>query len=174
LSKGDARNGCCPGGTCGSADGSAAGTLGRNANGRGDGPFETLSTCLALIEIVNSCNLSCPTCYADSPLGSGHALDAAPLTDLQARIQGVIDRKGRIEILQLSGGEPTCTRSSSNWCAGPRPILALTTSAEHQRRPDRKDDGFIEELGRTFRYGGMQLYLQFDGPQEAGQRAPCR
>ena len=28
---------------------------------------ESLSTCLALIEIVNSCNLSCPTCYADSP-----------------------------------------------------------------------------------------------------------
>jgi MoaA/NifB/PqqE/SkfB family radical SAM enzyme len=26
---------------------------------------------------------------------------------LQRRIQGVIDRKGRIEILQLSGGEPT-------------------------------------------------------------------
>ena len=28
-------------------------------------------------------------------------------TDLQRRIQGVIDRKGGIEILQLSGGEPT-------------------------------------------------------------------
>src|SRR5262245_56894112 len=35
--------------------------------------FERLSTCLALIEIVRSCNLSCPTCYADSPLGSGTA-----------------------------------------------------------------------------------------------------
>jgi hypothetical protein len=30
-----------------------------------------------------------------------------PLGDLQRRIQAVIDRKGRIEILQLSGGEPT-------------------------------------------------------------------
>jgi len=34
-------------------------------------------------------------------------LDATPLEDLKSRIQGVIDRKGRIEILQLSGGEPT-------------------------------------------------------------------
>ena len=57
--------------------------------------------------IVNSCNLSCPTCYADSPLGAGHKLDAVPLQDLQRRIQGVVDRKGGIEILQLSGGEPT-------------------------------------------------------------------
>src|SRR5437867_11647459 len=40
-------NSCC------SVDGSSVGTLGRNAGGRGDGPFETLSTCLALIEIVN-------------------------------------------------------------------------------------------------------------------------
>ncbi len=51
--------------------------------------LECLSTCLALIEIVNSCNLACPTCYADSPTGK---VDAVPLADLQRRIQGVIDR----------------------------------------------------------------------------------
>src|SRR5207247_9339465 len=92
---------------CCAADGSIAGTLGRNAQGRGEAPFEKLSTCLALIEIVNSCNLSCPPCYADSPVGTGQKVDAIPLADLQRRIQGVIDRKGKIEILQLSGGEPT-------------------------------------------------------------------
>src|SRR5207249_3273251 len=93
--------------TCCSAEGSAAGTLGRNVAGRGAAPFEKLSTCLALIEIVHSCNLACPTCYADSPLGSGRGVDAVPLSDLQRRIQGVVDRKGGIEILQISGGEPT-------------------------------------------------------------------
>src|SRR5207302_534427 len=46
---------------CCAADGSAAGTLGRNANpGDALGIQEKLSTCLALIEIVHSCNLSCP------------------------------------------------------------------------------------------------------------------
>ena len=69
--------------------------------------MEKLSTCLALIEIVNSCNLACPTCYADSPVGTGARVDAVPIDDLKRRIQGVIDRKGGIEILQLSGGEPT-------------------------------------------------------------------
>jgi hypothetical protein len=92
LARGNPENdaGCCGGGSaCCAADGSTAGTLGRNAPGRGDAPFETLSTCLALIEIVNSCNLSCPTCYADSPLGIGQKVDAVPLDDLKRRIQGV-------------------------------------------------------------------------------------
>ncbi|MEI7951381.1 MAG: radical SAM protein, partial [Synechococcaceae cyanobacterium ELA182] len=69
--------------------------------------MEKLATCLCLIEIVHSCNLACPTCYADSPAGAGAHVDAVPLDDLRRRIQGVIDRKGGIEILQLSGGEPT-------------------------------------------------------------------
>jgi uncharacterized radical SAM superfamily Fe-S cluster-containing enzyme len=33
-----------------------------------------------------------------------------------------------------------------------------------------QDDAFVQELGRTFRYGKFQIYLQFDGVQEAGQR----
>src|SRR5947209_17153693 len=104
------RNSQCSGGAggCCSADGSNGGSLGRNADpGDALGIQEKLSTCLALIEIVNSCNLACPTCYADSPVGAGKNVDAVPLADVKRRIQGVIDRKGKIEILQLSGGEPT-------------------------------------------------------------------
>src|SRR5258708_25026255 len=97
-----------PGYACCASNRSPAGTLGRNAEpGDALGIQEKLSTCLALIEIVHSCNLACPTCYADSPIGSGARVDAVPLADLQRRIQDVIDRKGGIEILQLSGGEPT-------------------------------------------------------------------
>src|SRR6185436_4411599 len=97
LAKGNPENakGCCGGSACCASDGSAAGTLGRNASGRGN--IEKLSTCLALIEIVNSCNLSCPTCYADSPAGAGPNAQAVPLRDLQRRIQGVVDRQGGIE-----------------------------------------------------------------------------
>ena len=92
---GDPASGGCCGGACHSAEGTATGTLGRNA-GQLAAPgaptsqrCETLSTCLALIEIVNSCNLACPTCYADSPLGTGMHVDAVPLADLQRRINGV-------------------------------------------------------------------------------------
>lgn len=174
LAKGNRDGGesCCESGTCCSADGSTGGWLGRNANpGLALGVQEKLSTCLALIEIVHSCNLSCPTCYADSPLGAGARVDAVPLEDLQRRIQGVIDRKGKIEILQLSGGEPTLHPRFFDllrWLhANPGlDYVLLNTNGVRMAQ----DADFALELGRTFRYGKFQLYLQFDGVQEEEQR----
>jgi hypothetical protein len=163
---------CCSGGACCSAEGAPAGTLGRNASGREDGPFETLSTCLALIEIVNSCNLACPTCYASSPVGTGSKVDAVPLEEIQARVQGVIDRKGGIEILQLSGGEPTLHPRLLELCAWlkahPRIdfVLINTNGVRLAREP-----GFARELNEAFQGTGVQVYLQFDGVQAAGQAA---
>src|SRR5438552_10635473 len=81
LARGRSENSCCDGQACRAfdADGVGTGTLGRNARGAADGSVETLATCLALIEIVRSCNLACPTCYADSPIGAGGSVDAVPL-----------------------------------------------------------------------------------------------
>lgn len=155
---------------CCASDGSIAGTLGRNANGRRRAQFDTLSTCLALIEIVNSCNLSCPTCYADSPSGVGNKLDAVPLADLKRRIQGVIDRKGRIEILQLSGGEPTLHPQFFElleWVQTNPGIDYLLLNTNGVRIAN--DSAFAEELAEAARHHHLQLYLQFDGPQPDGQ-----
>ena len=173
LAKGKAENGCgCGTDSCCSADGANVGTLGRNANPGGAlGVMEKLSTCLALIEIVNSCNLSCPTCYADSPLGAGGKVDAVPLENLQQRIQGVIDRKGKIEILQLSGGEPTLHPRFFDllrWLHANPDIDYVLLNTNGVRIAN--DATFAEELAQTFRYGKFQLYLQFDGVQEAGQQ----
>src|SRR5207249_4004948 len=113
--------------------------------------FEKLSTCLALIEIVNSCNLACPTCYADSPTGK---VDAVPLEDLKTRIQGVIDRKGGIEILQLSGGEPTLHPQFFElveWAHENRGIDYLLLNTNGIRIAN--DDAFADQLAMTFRYG---------------------
>jgi len=195
LAKGKSENACCSAGgasvlasraslsdtngsavaslrqsTCCSADGSTMGTLGRNAAGRGDAPFEKLSTCLALIEIVNSCNLSCPTCYADSPLGAGHEVDAAPLQELQRRIQGVVDRKGGIEILQLSGGEPTLHPrffELVEWIQSNPGIDYVLLNTNGVRIVH--DDEFLAGLAQVVRRGNFQLYLQFDGVQLEGQ-----
>jgi len=174
LAKGRAENtscGCGPSSCC-SADGSNTGTLGRNADpGEALGLQEKLSTCLALIEIVNSCNLSCPTCYADSPVGAGQKVDALPLEDLQRRIQGVIDRKGKIEILQLSGGEPTLHPQFFEllrWLQSHPGIDYVLLNTNGVRIA--QEDAFAHELAATFRYGKFQLYLQFDGVQEAGQQ----
>ena len=168
LAQGEPENACCGGNACAASDGAVKGTLGRNAAGVGemeDGKSKTekLSTCLALIEIVNSCNLACPTCFADSPRSS--QVDAIPLADLQRRIQGVIDRKGGIEILQLSGGEPTLHPQFCEllaWCHANPGIDYVLLNTNGVRLAT--DDAFLDAVGKTFRYGKFQLYLQFDGP----------
>jgi hypothetical protein len=194
LAKGKSENACCSGGasvpasrvsngngssgssphqnTCCSAAGSNPGTLGRNADpGDALGVMEKLATCLCLIEIVNSCNLNCPTCYADSPAGTGQKVDAVPLDDLKRRIQGVVDRKGGIEILQLSGGEPTLHPQFFEllrWLQDHPKIDYVLLNTNGVRVAN--DEAFARELGAAFRYGSFQLYLQFDGVQEAGQK----
>lgn len=171
LALGKEENRCCAGGACCSAEGEPAGTLGKNAAGRGVDPIEKLSTCLALIEIVNSCNLACPTCYADSPVGVGAKVDAVPLEQIQGRIQGVIDRKGRIEILQLSGGEPTLHPQLLDLCrwikAHPQiDFVLLNTNGVLLS----KDPAFAQSIVNAFQGTGVQVYLQFDGVQASGHR----
>ena len=99
------------------------------------------------------------------------AVDAVPLADLQRRIQGVIDRKGGIEILQLSGGEPTLHPQFFEllrWLHANPGIDYVLLNTNGVRLAC--DEAFAAELARTFRYGKFQLYLQFDGVQETGQK----
>jgi uncharacterized radical SAM superfamily Fe-S cluster-containing enzyme len=171
LAQGKDGNRCCPGGSCSTAQGKPGGTLGKNILGRNQSPFETLSTCLALIEIVNSCNLSCPTCYADSPLGVGTKVDAVPVADIQARVDGVIARKGKIEVLQFSGGEPTLHPQLLELCQWVKDhpkvdfLLLNTNGVRFAKEPE-----LCRRLGEIFGTGKLQVYLQFDGIQEAGQK----
>jgi uncharacterized radical SAM superfamily Fe-S cluster-containing enzyme len=90
---------------------------------------------------------------------------------LKQRIQGVIDRKGKIEILQLSGGEPTLHPEFFEllrWLQGNAKIDYVLLNTNGVRIAN--DTEFSGELFRTFRYGKFQLYLQFDGVQESGQK----
>ncbi|MCP5541310.1 MAG: radical SAM protein [Akkermansiaceae bacterium] len=184
LSHGRPENRCAPGadGCCGNgtekpaarraSDGAPAGTLGANAFAPEGSVCETLSTCLALIEIVDSCNLSCPSCYADSQPGTGARLDYVPLEELQRRIQSAIDRKGGIEILQFSGGEPTLHPEFFEllgWAQRHPDIDYVLINTNGVRIA--ADAAFAEGLREAYQYGKVQLYLQFDGPQEAGQIA---
>ncbi len=158
--------------SCGSGCGCGPAPGGQPPEGDGRDPFEVLSTCVALIEIVDSCNLKCPTCYADSPWGPGDAVDCIGFEEFTRRVQGVIDRKGSIDILQLTGGEPTIH---------PQFFTFLEWALEHERIGFvlintnavriATDEAFRERLGELRRRGlGFELYVQFDGPQADGQR----
>jgi len=130
--------------------------------------LEKLSTCLALIEIVDSCNLACPTCFADSP--TSKQVDCVSFEDFRQRIDGVVARKGEIEILQLSGGEPTLHPEFFKlleWAQNHASIGYVLINTNGLRFAE---DSFAREFDASFRRGKVQLYLQYDGPHEQGQR----
>jgi uncharacterized radical SAM superfamily Fe-S cluster-containing enzyme len=167
------QNCCGLGNCCSSAAGDRPGYLGKNALEESKhGTIDKLSTCLALIEIVDSCNLSCPTCFANSPLGiKNERLKYHPLADIKARIEGVLAIKGQIEILQLSGGEPTLHPDFFDlieWIRSNSKIDYLLINTNGVRLA--KDLEFTKQLGELFkRFDNIQIYLQFDGTELEGQ-----
>ena len=58
--------------------------------------------CLALIDITDSCNLACPTCFSDSTGGAYLTLD-----QIRACLDGFIAQEGVGAVVPFSGGEPT-------------------------------------------------------------------
>ncbi len=165
-------------GSCGAGCGCAAGSDGGHGFGlRGDDggvdvdPFDVLSTCVALIEIVDSCNLTCPTCFAASPFGVDERVECLPFDEFVRCVEKVLTRKGYVDILQLSGGEPTIHPEFFKlleWSLKQSTIgyVLINTNGVRVAR----DAAFREELGRVRRkHKKFELYLQFDGPQEAGQ-----
>ena len=134
-------------------------------------PFDTLSTCVALIEIVESCNLTCPTCYAGSPYGVGDDLRFATFDDVVRRVDAVCDRKGTIDILQLSGGEPTIHPEFERilrWATGhPQVGYVLVNTNAVRVAGDERFRKMLADVRRE--RPRFELYVQFDGVQAAGQ-----
>src|SRR6202048_2824313 len=64
-------------------------------------PDHEQHSCLALIEINEHCNLTCPTCFASSsPLRESHR----PLAEIEAMLDAVVASEGEPDLVQLSGG----------------------------------------------------------------------
>lgn len=67
-------------------------------------PDHEQHSCLALIEINETCNLTCPTCFA----GSSPALPGQlPLAMVERMLDTLVASEGEPDLLQISGGEPT-------------------------------------------------------------------
>ena len=57
--------------------------------------------CLPIIEITSRCNMACPICIADA----GRAWDMS-VDEFRGVLDGLLRAEGRIDVLNLSGGEP--------------------------------------------------------------------
>ncbi len=114
-------------------------------------------TCVAVLEITSSCNLSCPMCYASSGPGGTHV----SLDDCCRAIERLVEYEGRPEVLQLSGGEPTVhpdfERLLEFACNQPIDIVMINSNGVRLAKDSR-----LRDLLAKYRHR-CEVYLQFDG-----------
>ncbi len=114
-------------------------------------------SCLALIEINQACNLSCPVCFAES---STSKTGQRSLEEVEAMLDTLVESEGEPDLLQISGGEPTIHPEFFEIleAAQRRPIRHIMINTNGIRIA--KDAEFAERLAS---YGpGLEVYLQFD------------
>lgn len=121
--------------------------------------MQTQHTCILLEDITDHCNLRCPTCFSDS----APALTAvAPLASVLASIDNRLAREnGRIDVLMLSGGEPTLYPQLEQLIAEvvARPIVRILLNSNGLRIAS--DDALLALLERQRER--VEVYLQYDG-----------
>jgi len=133
---------------------------------RGLPEMQTQHTCILLADITAECNLRCPTCFTDS---SPELTGVAPLADVLASIDTRLSRENdRIDVLMLSGGEPTLY-----------PYLAELLTEVAQRNVIRvlvntnglriaREDALLDLL--TEHRERVEVYLQYDGDSAEASR----
>ncbi|MEU8104372.1 radical SAM protein [Nonomuraea muscovyensis] len=133
---------------------------------RGLPEMQTQHTCILLEDIVEACNLRCPTCFAgSSPDLSG----VVPVAEVLANVDQRLAREnGKLDVLMLSGGEPTL-----------HPELPLLLDELVQRPVTRillntngvlvaRDDALLDLL--TKHRERVEVYLQYDGSSAEASR----
>ncbi|WP_371262050.1 radical SAM protein [Phycicoccus sp. Soil802] len=121
--------------------------------------MQTQHTCILLEDLLDHCNLKCPTCFA----ASAPALaSVVPLDQVLASVDARLSREnGRIDVLMLSGGEPTLYP----WLAelldavATRPIVRVLVNTNGIAIS--KDDALLDLLRRH--RDRVEVYLQYDG-----------
>ena len=120
-------------------------------------PDHEQHSCLAIIEVNEACNLTCPVCFA----GSSTKHDAhRPLAEIEAMMDALVASEGEPDLLQLSGGEPTIHPAFFEIldAAKARPIRHLMINTNGLRIA--REPGFAEALAGYM--PGFEVYLQFD------------
>ncbi len=120
-------------------------------------PDHEQHSCLAIVEINEACNLSCPVCFADSSVKrEAHR----PLAEVARMLDILVESEGEPDLVQLSGGEPTLHPQFFEIldAAKARPIRHLMLNTNGLRIA--REAGFAERLASYM--PGFEVYLQFD------------
>ncbi len=115
-------------------------------------------SCNVLIEVTQRCNLTCPTCYADSSPEKHETLSVARFREL---VDGLLAQgKGDADLVQLSGGEPTLHPELFELItyALDRGVKQVYVNTNGLRLAQRRFAERLAEFGDR-----VSVYLQFDG-----------
>ena len=117
-------------------------------------PQHAQHTCVPIVEITNRCSLACPICIVGERVPKELSVE---------QLGGIIDRliecEGKINLLTLSGGEPTLHPHFLEMVkAAKRPEIGML-SVSTDGLALSEDDGLLE----TLRDLGVVISLQMDG-----------
>lgn len=109
-------------------------------------------SCLPVIEITNHCNLECPICIVQNK--NNYMMTAKEFT---AVIDGLIEKEGTLETVNLSGGEPTIHPLFLDFLdIARRPEISRVSVSTNGLRI-ASDLDFCRELARRKVYVNLQL-----------------
>lgn len=116
------------------------------------------TTCTALIEVTQRCNLNCRFCFANA----GTELDEPSLAVIEGWYKNVLSASGPVNI-QLSGGEPTLRNDLPEILAMGRTLgfnfIQLNTNGLRLA----EDPQYLNRLKEA---GLSSVFLQFDGTED--------
>lgn len=133
---------------------------------RGLPEMQTQHTCILLADITEACNLRCPTCFADS---SPDLHGVVPVQRVLANVDQRLAREnGRLDVLMLSGGEPTVYPDLGQLLGElmNRPITRILINTNGVLIA--RDDALLDLLARHRER--VEVYLQYDGPSADASR----
>jgi uncharacterized radical SAM superfamily Fe-S cluster-containing enzyme len=133
---------------------------------RGLPEMQTQHTCILLQDISDTCNLRCPTCFTES---SPDLRNVVPVADVLANVDQRLRREnGRLDVVMLSGGEPTLHPGLPDLLAAlvDRPITRILVNTNGVRIAT--DDALLDLL--TAHRERVEVYLQYDGLSESAHR----
>nr|WP_305790478.1 radical SAM protein [Candidatus Phycosocius bacilliformis] len=114
-------------------------------------------SCVTVVELTDRCNLTCPTCYAESSPSHGRH---RTLAEIERMLDIVVASEGEPDVVQLSGGEPTLHPDffAVMDMAKARPIRHLMINTNGVRLA--RDEDFVARLASYM--PRIEVYLQFD------------
>ena len=132
----------------------------------GLGELQTQHTCILLQDVVETCNLRCPTCFTDSSPDLGGIV---PVDEVLANLDQRIAREGgRLDVLMLSGGEPTLHPELPRLLdeVARRDVVRVLVNSNGVRIA--RDDALLDVLAAH--RDRVEVYLQYDGSTAESSR----